>query len=188
MDRNRKQLLLILTTILIVLLGVGIKVWSQQATTQPSGTAVISSPDKESSGKPIPARIEGKDKQEPTTPTTKPVGGKGQGRNNAPVNPMFGRWFLPLMIGLLILMWIWMGRSRRKEQQRRKEMLESLKKGDKVTTIGGIIGTIIEIRDDEITLKVDESANVRMKFARWAIRGVGPTSKSENPQENSNKQ
>ena len=186
MDRDRKQLPVILTTILIVLLGVGMKVWSQQATTQPSGTAVISSPDKESSGKPVPARIEGADKQEPTTPTTKSTSGKQDG-NNAPVNPMFGRWFLPLMIGLLILMWIWMGRSRRKEQQRRKQMLESLKKGDKVTTIGGIIGTIVEIRDDEIILKVDESANVRMKFARWAIRGVGPESKSENPQEDSNK-
>ena len=58
-------------------------------------------------------------------------------------------------------------------------MLNELKKGDKITTIGGIVGTVIEVRDDEVTVKVDETNNIRMKFARWAIRGVGATAKSE---------
>ncbi len=99
--------------------------------------------------------------------------GKGDGHR--------GTMWLVLMIGGLILIYLWMGRGPRKERQRRQEMISSLKKGDKVTTIGGIVGTVIEIRDDELTVKVDESNNVRMKFAKWAVRGVGDLAKAENP-------
>ena len=52
-----------------------------------------------------------------------------------------------------------------------KEMLDSLKHGDRVTTIGGIYGTIMSIKDDTITLAVG-AARTEMVFARWAIRGV----------------
>ena len=92
-------------------------------------------------------------------------------------------WPLLLMLGAFVLLWLWMGRGKNKEAKKRNEMLSALKKGDKITTIGGVIGTVIEMRDDEILVKVDDSANVRMKFARWAIRGVGETAKAENPQQ-----
>lgn len=111
-----------------------------------------------------------------TQPSRKPQGPAG-----------LGKWFLPMMIGGMILLWFWMGRGRRKQQQRRKEMLEVLKKGDKVTTVGGVVGTVIEVKTDEVTVKVDESSNVRMKFARWAIRGIGETGKVENPDQESGK-
>ena len=61
-------------------------------------------------------------------------------------------------------------------------MLAALSKGDKVTSIGGICGTVIEAREDEIVVKVDETNNVRMRFARWAIRGVGDAARSEKPE------
>ncbi len=86
---------------------------------------------------------------------------------------------LLIMVGGFILLYMWMGRGRKKRQRKRREMLEAIKKGDKVTTIGGIIGTAIEVRDDEVTVKVDETGNVRMKFTRWAIRGVGEIAKAE---------
>ena len=86
-----------------------------------------------------------------------------------------------LMIGGFILLYLWMGRGRKRQKKKREEMLESLKKGDKITTIGGIVGTVIEVRDDEVTVKVDENNNVRMKFARWSVRGVGDASRAENP-------
>jgi preprotein translocase subunit YajC len=86
------------------------------------------------------------------------------------------------MVGGFILLYVWMGRSRRKQESKRKEMLAALKKGDKVTSIGGIVGTVIEVREDEITVKVDETNNVRMKFARWAIRGVGEAAKTQGPE------
>jgi preprotein translocase subunit YajC len=84
-----------------------------------------------------------------------------------------------VLIGGFILLYWWSNRSRRKQEAKRKEMLSSLKKGDKVTSIGGIIGTVIEVREDEVTVKVDETNNVRMRFARWAIRGVGEEAKTE---------
>ena len=60
----------------------------------------------------------------------------------------------------------------RKEKKRREQLLAQIKKGEKVLTIGGIIGTIADIRDDEVTLKIDESSNVKMRVTRAAIQTV----------------
>jgi len=83
------------------------------------------------------------------------------------------------LIGAMVLFFVFMGRGKRKTEAKRKEMLAALKKGDKVTTIGGIVGTVLEVRDDEVTIKIDENSNTRMRFARWAVRGVGADGKSE---------
>ena len=48
-------------------------------------------------------------------------------------------------------------------------MVQSLKKNDRVQTIGGIFGTIVDIKGDEITLKVDESNNTKIKVVASAI-------------------
>jgi preprotein translocase subunit YajC len=88
-----------------------------------------------------------------------------------------------VMLGFLVLMMVWSSRSRKKKEAKHLEMLSSLKKGDKVTSIGGIIGTIIETRDDEVLVKVDETNNVRMRFARWAIKGTGESAKTQPPEE-----
>ena len=48
-------------------------------------------------------------------------------------------------------------------------MIQSLKKNDKVRTIGGIIGIVVDVKDDEVTLKVDESNNTKIKVAASAI-------------------
>lgn len=50
-----------------------------------------------------------------------------------------------------------------------KQMLESLKKGDRVVTLGGIIGTITSISQDVVTLQVSD--NVRLKVTRDSITG-----------------
>ncbi len=79
--------------------------------------------------------------------------------------------------GVLLLFLFWMSRGRKKQEQKRREMLSSLRKGDKVTTIGGIIGTIVDVKGKEVTLKVDESANVRMRFTIGAVHRVGDAGK-----------
>jgi preprotein translocase subunit YajC len=91
--------------------------------------------------------------------------------------PLGGPWFFVIMIGGFILLYWIMGSSRRKQEAKRREMLNQLSKGDKVITIGGIVGTAVEVRDDEITVKVDDGT--RMKFARWAIRQAGDDVKEE---------
>jgi len=105
-------------------------------------------------------------------------GGGGKGKQ-APSG--MENYLLPVLLGGVVLMWIWMGRGRRKQEAKRKEMLSNLKKGDKIVSIGGIIGTVIEAKPEEITVKVDETNNVRMKFARWAIRGVGEDARTTSP-------
>ena len=75
-----------------------------------------------------------------------------------------------LMIGLMfVVMYFILFRGPRKKQQKHRQMVQSLKKNDRVRTIGGIIGTVVDIKDDEITLKVDESNNTKIKVAASAI-------------------
>ena len=62
-------------------------------------------------------------------------------------------------------------RPQKKKDKKVKEMLDNLKSGDRVCTIGGIYGTIVAIKDDTITLSVGND-NVKLVFARWAIRNV----------------
>jgi preprotein translocase subunit YajC len=88
-------------------------------------------------------------------------------------------YFYVILLGGFVLLYFWMGRSRRKQEAKRKAMLGNLKKNDKIVTIGGVIGTVVEVKPDEVTVKVDESSNVRMKFARWAVRGVGEEARTE---------
>ncbi len=80
--------------------------------------------------------------------------------------------FGSLQIMLLVLMVffvIMMFRGPKKKQQEHRKMLQSLQKNDRVRTIGGIYGTIVDVRDDEIVLKVDESNNTKIKISPNAI-------------------
>ncbi|MHC4353046.1 MAG: preprotein translocase subunit YajC, partial [Planctomycetota bacterium] len=75
-----------------------------------------------------------------------------------------------IFIGLmLVMMYLILFRGPRKKQQQHKQMMQALSKNDKVQTIGGIVGTVVDIKDDEITLKIDESNNTKMKILRSAI-------------------
>ncbi len=103
--------------------------------------------------------------------TSNPSGNNTGGKPPGP--DLFSSPMIWGVFGLLILMIWWSSRGKKKQEQKHREMLASLKKGDKITTIGGIIGTVIEIRDDEVIVKVDETNNVRMRFIRGAIRDVG---------------
>lgn len=80
----------------------------------------------------------------------------------------------PLMIGIVAIFYFLLLRPQMKEQKKRREMLGALKKNDRVVTNGGIIGVISAISDDEVTLKVDDSQNVRIRFTRSAIAGPAP--------------
>ncbi len=112
-----------------------------------------------------------------------PEGGPPPDEEDKPPPQGFDMKWILLMVGVLALFYVISGRSRKKREATRREMLASLRKGDKVTSIGGVCGTIMEVKEDEITVKVDETNNIRMRFARWAIRGTGDTAKSERPED-----
>jgi len=75
-----------------------------------------------------------------------------------------------VFFGLMIVMFYFiLLRGPRKKQQRHKQMVQSLEKNDRIRTIGGIIGTVVDVKDDEITLKVDESNNTKIKIVASAV-------------------
>jgi preprotein translocase subunit YajC len=74
-----------------------------------------------------------------------------------------------LIVLMVVVMYFFLMRGPRKKQQEHKQLVQSLKKNDKVRTIGGIIGTIVDIKDDEITLKIDETNNTKIKVIPSAI-------------------
>ena len=76
--------------------------------------------------------------------------------------------YLPFIL-LFVVMYMFLFRGPRKKQQQHKQMVQSLAKNDRIQTIGGIIGTVVDIKEDEITLKIDESNNTKIKILRSAI-------------------
>ena len=76
-----------------------------------------------------------------------------------------------MMVAMVAIFYFMLIRPQRKKDKQVKEMLAALKPGDRITTIGGIYGTIKAIKDDTITLYVG-SDRMEMVVARWAIRGV----------------
>ena len=74
-----------------------------------------------------------------------------------------------LLAVMFVVMYLLVFRGPRQKQQQHKQMVQSLEKNDKVRTIGGIFGTVVDIKGDEVTLKVDESTNTKIKVAASAI-------------------
>lgn len=74
-----------------------------------------------------------------------------------------------LLVVMFVLMYFILFRGPRKQQKEQMKMRQTLEKNDRVQTIGGILGTIIDITDEEITIKIDESNNTKMKIARAAV-------------------
>jgi preprotein translocase subunit YajC len=77
---------------------------------------------------------------------------------------------LPMVLIIVVFYFILI-RPQRKKDKAAKAMLAALKKGDRICTIGGIYGTIANIKDDVLTVEVGE-AKTQMMFARWAVRNV----------------
>ena len=113
--------------------------------------------------------------------TTVPApGGPGGAAATQPTqDPPF--WAGPMMpfILLIILMYVFMFRSKKGQEKKRQDLIASLKKGDEVQTIGGEYGRVMETRDDRILLKVDESSNTKIWYARSAIHRVVTADKAE---------
>ena len=77
--------------------------------------------------------------------------------------------------GLILMLVVFYGivlSGNRKEKKKRKDMLEAIGRNDRVMTIGGIIGSVVSVSEYEVTLKVDESANVKITVIRSAIQKV----------------
>ena len=78
--------------------------------------------------------------------------------------------FVPMIL-IFVVFYFVLIRPQRKKDKEAKAMLDNLKVGDRICTIGGIYGTIVKIKDDVLTVEVGEQKN-QLVFARWAIRNV----------------
>ena len=77
---------------------------------------------------------------------------------------------LPMVL-ILVIFYFMLIRPQRKKDKEAKQMLENLKVGDRICTIGGIYGTIVRIKDQVLTIEVGE-AKTQMMIARWGVRNV----------------
>lgn len=77
--------------------------------------------------------------------------------------------FAPLVV-LIVLFYFLLIRPQRKRDKAERDMRNSIEVGDEISTIGGFIGRVVNIKDDVLII---ESSNDRtkLKIYRWAIRG-----------------
>ena len=72
-------------------------------------------------------------------------------------------WSMWVMLALIfVVMWFFMIRPQRKQQKELQNFRDSLKKGDKVVTVGGIYGTVDEIKDNSVLIIVDRDVKIRV--------------------------
>ncbi|MBI3839736.1 MAG: preprotein translocase subunit YajC [Planctomycetia bacterium] len=91
---------------------------------------------------------------------------------------------LPAVVIIVVLFYFLMIRPERRKQAGHKALLENLKKNDRVVTIGGIYGVVMSVeRDaDQVTLKVDETTNTKIRVTFGSIaRVLGEESSGEKP-------
>ena len=77
-----------------------------------------------------------------------------------------------MLVLLLVLFYFMLIRPENKRKKAAEELRNSLKKGDKVTTIGGIVGTIVQVNDATIIIETSED-RVRMELTKWAVSTTG---------------
>ncbi len=78
--------------------------------------------------------------------------------------------FLPLIL-IVVLMYFMLIRPQKKKQKEEKQMRDSLRVGDELTTIGGVCGRVVSIKDDTITIETGAD-RTKMQFKKWAIQSV----------------
>ena len=89
-----------------------------------------------------------------------------------PAASPFGGFFLPFILLMVVLMVFTTFSSGRRQKREKQALMSSLGRQDKVQTVGGVIGTIVEIDSDSVILRVDETTNTRIRFAKTAIQSV----------------
>lgn len=78
---------------------------------------------------------------------------------------------LPFVV-LIVVFYFLLIRPENKKKKALSEMRDSLSVGDEITSIGGIVGKVVHIKDDLITIETSED-RVRIQLARWAISTKG---------------
>jgi preprotein translocase subunit YajC len=99
---------------------------------------------------------------------TKPVT-----EEDAPPPPPFYKNPQIIMLGVMfIIMYFLLIKGPKKKQKKHTQMVKAIQKNARIQTIGGIIGTVINVKDNEIVVKIDESNNTKMTISKGAVSKV----------------
>ena len=98
-------------------------------------------------------------------PEVPPAGGNGNG---------FHPQFMILMLGAIVIMFFVMSLPQKRERKRWNDMVEALKKNDRVLMSCGIIGKVhaVQKEKNEIIIKVDDDSNTKMTFSLGAVSRI----------------
>ena len=92
-----------------------------------------------------------------------------------------GSSMIIMILLMFAIMYFLMIRPENKRKKKAQEMRDGLKKGDTVTTIGGIVGKIVHVNKDTIVIETSDD-RVRMELTKWAVSSVGVQT-GEQPEE-----
>lgn len=73
--------------------------------------------------------------------------------------------FLLMIVLIFVVMWLFMIHPQQKKQKEVEKFRQGLKKGDKVVTIGGIYGTVVEVKDNTLFLEIDQNVKIKVDKA-----------------------
>lgn len=91
---------------------------------------------------------------------------------------------LPLLL-VFVIMYVVMVIPENKRKKKAQQMRDSIQVGDKITTIGGIVGKVVHVTDDRLTFETGED-RVRMEVTKWAVSsndGKGANKESSDSEE-----
>ena len=83
-----------------------------------------------------------------------------------------GMSMIIMIVRMIAVFYFFMIRPENKRKKKAQEMRDNLSVGDTITTIGGIIGKIVNVKDNAIVIETSED-RVRMQLAKWAVSTVG---------------
>ena len=86
-------------------------------------------------------------------------------------NPTSGLLGFGIIIIVMVVMLVFSSKSRKKQEQQEAQMRDSLAVGDEVTTIGGIIGKVVSIKDETFVLETTRD-KTKIRFLKGAIRSI----------------
>ena len=95
----------------------------------------------------------------------------GQTQQQSPGGGGFSTMLL-MILSLVFLFYILILRPQKRQEQERKQMLGNLEKGDKVVTIGGMYGTIVDIDDNATMLTLEVAKNIKIDFTKSSISQI----------------
>lgn len=80
--------------------------------------------------------------------------------------------FFVMMSLVMVVFYFFMIRPQQRKQQETQKQVAALKKGDRVVTIGGIIGVVASIQNDYVVIKTGDNENTKMEVLKSAISGL----------------